>query len=715
MKEPVNILPPPELREFFTGYGILEIPNGVENPCTSKPIDLNGINIPSLNIGDIIIAKKKGKDHYKHPFVTTEQVSQTEYFRNIGQTRILLIIFHLLFMFFYTHSGFSQDSNVKDLDSIFEWLDIHEKIPADSTQLGVNSHKAVLLSKKLNNQNALAKSYLHLAYYHKEYSKLDSSLVYTLQAKDIYSALKNDLDLAKSYLALKEVYTLQTEYGQATEQAYKALEIFQKLNNQKGIAQSYTHICGLLYYENEYRTGIDFCNKAIEILENLDSKEDLALSYHNKAFNQLFSGDDLKDALANINAAINLYNSIGENGIPLMASINWRGNIYKYMGEYKAAIADYQANFDRSREMGLQRYLIPSLGNIGHVLLMQGKYEEALPYNLEAIDIMIKTGRIRNLWENYMHVSSIYESMGDYKNALIYNRLYASAFTELKERAIQSLDGEIQAKYETGQKNATIIFQNEKIAQQRITQTLYIILVGLLAFILFGLFYYYNKRQKRNKELLALNNQLDIKNKQNELLLKEIHHRVKNNLELVKSLISLQSAQLEDSATKDVMIASQNRVQSMAIIHQKLYQGENPGSIEMKDYFLNLGEGILDTFNAEDKVKIECVMDSLELDVDTAVPIGLIVNELLTNALKYAFPEDRDGTIQISLFQSTPETLSLTVADNGVGKIIGLSPRGTGFGSKLIELLTQQLNGSMMENTENGTLVEFQFKIKNAA
>uniref|UniRef100_UPI00404781FC sensor histidine kinase n=1 Tax=Mariniflexile sp. TaxID=1979402 RepID=UPI00404781FC len=188
-----------------------------------------------------------------------------------------------------------------------------------------------------------------------------------------------------------------------------------------------------------------------------------------------------------------------------------------------------------------------------------------------------------------------------------------------------------------------------------------------------------------------------------------------NNLELVKSLIALQSAQLEDSATKDAMIASQNRVQSMGIIHQKLYQGENLGSIEMKDYFLNLGEGILDTFNADDKVKIECAMDRLELDVDTAVPIGLIVNELLTNALKYAFPENAKGNISISLSKSNPETLTLKVVDNGMGKTAGLAPKGTGFGSQLIKLLTQQLNGEMMEKNQNGTSVLFHFKLNTAA
>ncbi len=612
-------------------------------------------------------------------------------------------------------TGITQSQKPDELTTLLNWLENHINSHKDSTALGVHALKAIKIAKTSNDSTSLASSYLYLAHYHREYSKLDSSLIYTLKAKDIYGALKNEPKLAHTHLALKTIYSLQTEYGKATEETYKALEIFEKIDHPKGIAICYSHLCDLLYYENRYTTGIEFCDKAIEIQKTLNEKEDLALSYRYKANSQLFSGDDLNHALNSINTSIELYDELGETGIPLMASINWRGNIYKYIGEYENAIANYQYNFDKSKELGLQRYLIPSLANIGHVYLMQGRYEEALPYNLEAIDIIIKTGRVRNLWENYMHVSSIYENMGDYKNALEYNKLYATAYTELKDRAIQSLEGELQAKYETGQKNATIYYQNEKIAQQSKTQTLYVILVGLLAFILFGLFYYYKKRQKRNSELQALNEQLDVKNKQNELLLKEIHHRVKNNLELVKSLIALQSAQLEDSATKDAMMASQNRVQSMGIIHQKLYQGENLGSIEMKDYFLNLGEGILDTFNAEDKVKIECAMDNLELDVDTAVPIGLIVNELLTNALKYAFPEDKKGSIQISLSQSTPKTLTLKVADNGVGKVVGLAPKGTGFGSQLIMLLTQQLNGRMIEKTEKGTTVEFHFKIKAAA
>jgi len=501
----------------------------------------------------------------------------------------------------------------------------------------------------------------------------------------------------------------------ATRGIPSALELFEKLNDKKGVAQCYAAVGDLKYYERSYAEGVEWCDKAIAILGTMDAKEELANTYRIKANDQLFSTTNLEEALTSINKSINLYRELGETGIPLMASINWRGNIYKYMDRFDEAIADYQANFDNSKKMGLERYLIPSLANIGHVYLMQGKYKEALPYNLEAIDLMKKTGRVRNLWENYMHVSTIYESLGDYKLALFYHHQYAQAHEEFKDNIISGLETEAQAKYETGQKNATIYFQDEKIAQQKRTQILYIVLAGLLAFILLGLFVYYRKRQKKNQQLQYLNAELKTKNEQNELLLREIHHRVKNNLELVKSLLALQSAQLEDTASKDAMMASQNRVQSMGIIHQKLYQGENLGTIEMKDYFVNLSEGILDTFNAEDKVKIECAMEHLELDVDTAVPIGLIVNELLTNALKYAFPEDGKGNILISLSRSTPETLTLKIADNGIGKTMNAKPKGTGFGTQLVNLLTQQLDGKMFEEHEDGTSILFQFNIKPAA
>ncbi|MDX1719884.1 MAG: sensor histidine kinase, partial [Salegentibacter mishustinae] len=302
-----------------------------------------------------------------------------------------------------------------------------------------------------------------------------------------------------------------------------------------------------------------------------------------------------------------------------------------------------------------------------------------------------------------------------YKTALEYYKEWSEANNIIEvERNERSLrESELQV---------NVLKQDKELAANQQKQTIYTVALIIGALLLALLYRNYRLKQSSNQKLRALNGELaeknvllDQRNAENELLLKEIHHRVKNNLEMVKSLIALQSAQIDDPATKDAMIASQNRVQSMGIIHQKLYQGTNLGSIEMKDYFLNLGEGILDSFNAEDQVKIECAMDNLELDIDTAVPIGLIVNELLTNALKYAFPKQQQGVINISLEKSSNQNLRLEVTDNGVGKTAGLAPRGTGFGSQLVQLLTLQLNGKMREHNNKGTHIEFDFMIQKSA
>jgi two-component sensor histidine kinase len=571
-----------------------------------------------------------------------------------------------------------------------------------------NFKKSIQLSQKNKDFKSLGEAYIGLAKWHEDHTVLDSSIVYLKKAISLYKKEEMSKPLADTYLLLVVNYSGTAEYDKASEAVYKALALYEKTDDQRGVAQCYTKISDLLYYSDSYAEGAEYCKKAIAIQEKNGYEEDMALSYRRLAENQLFLGN-LEESLASMNHAIDLYKKIGITDAPLLACYNGRGNIYKYMERYDEAIADYNFCYEGAKKIGLLRYTMPPTANIGHVYILQGKYAEALPYNLRAIEIMKQIGNTKNLWENYMHVSNIYSELGDYKNALEYHELYEQGHTEYLNTIIARKDSELQVKYETAQKDLEILDQEAKIAQQRKTQFLYIGIAGLLAVILFGMYFTLKNIRKKRKALSVLNIELDAKNKQNELLLKEIHHRVKNNLEMVKSLIALQSAKLEDGASKEAMLASQNRVQSMGIIHQKLYQGENLGSIEMKDYFINLGEGVLDTFNAEEKVKIECAMDDLNLDVDTAVPIGLIVNELLTNALKYAFPEGKKGQINISLVKENNDLL-LKVTDNGIGKTEGSKPKGTGFGTQLIQLLTQQLNGTISEDYKNGTAVFFNFK-----
>jgi two-component sensor histidine kinase len=217
------------------------------------------------------------------------------------------------------------------------------------------------------------------------------------------------------------------------------------------------------------------------------------------------------------------------------------------------------------------------------------------------------------------------------------------------------------------------------------------------------------------RDLTKTQNELSLKNNQNVLLLKEIHHRVKNNLEVVSGLLALQSAKMDDPTMQEVMLASQNRVHSMGILHQKLYQSEHLAFIEMKNYFENLCINILDSYNETDRIKVNIEMKELEMDVDTAVPLGLIVNELLTNALKYAFPKGEKGNIELSLKSLNEDNFQLKISDNGVGKSSDEKAKGTGFGTQLVDLLTRQIDGKLMQDVSKGTMILINFKRQVAA
>jgi two-component sensor histidine kinase len=150
----------------------------------------------------------------------------------------------------------------------------------------------------------------------------------------------------------------------------------------------------------------------------------------------------------------------------------------------------------------------------------------------------------------------------------------------------------------------------------------------------------------------------------------------------------------------------------MALIHQKLYQGENLAAVNMKDYLETLSQSTLQTFGAlAQRVQLHLPMEEIELDVDTAIPIGLITNELLTNSLKYAFPDHRTGTIEVSLTRQPDHQLRLQVADDGVGSTPKAAPQGTGFGTRLVQLLTLQLGGQLQQQTSPGTSTTVQFAV----
>ena len=196
--------------------------------------------------------------------------------------------------------------------------------------------------------------------------------------------------------------------------------------------------------------------------------------------------------------------------------------------------------------------------------------------------------------------------------------------------------------------------------------------------------------------------------KEKETLLREIHHRVKNNLQFISSLLGLQSDNIEDQVALGALQEGQDRVQSMALIHQNLYQEENLTGVDMHDYFNKLIQGLFDSYNIhDDRIQLELNIEDINLDVDTVIPMGLIVNELITNSLKYAFPEGHNGKITIQL-KELDKALSLSISDDGVGiSEIEKHNLGDSFGYKLIHAFTLQLDAEMSIERSAGTSVNF--------
>lgn len=196
-----------------------------------------------------------------------------------------------------------------------------------------------------------------------------------------------------------------------------------------------------------------------------------------------------------------------------------------------------------------------------------------------------------------------------------------------------------------------------------------------------------------------------------ELLFKEVHHRVKNNLQVISSIFSLQSQYLSDPRILATLEDSRNRIYSMALIHEQLYRSSNLTQINFNEYIQSLIQNLFDSYNINsNQIEIALNISGVVLTVDTAIPCGLLINELLSNALKHAFPENRQGKIQIDFWLKDTTHLQLTVRDNGIGLPPTLDLKQTNsLGLRLVRALTRQLSGKMEAFTDQGAVFQVCF------
>jgi two-component sensor histidine kinase len=219
-----------------------------------------------------------------------------------------------------------------------------------------------------------------------------------------------------------------------------------------------------------------------------------------------------------------------------------------------------------------------------------------------------------------------------------------------------------------------------------------------------------SSEQKLQKSLGQVKESLEEK----EVLLSEIHHRVKNNMQIISSLLRLQGRSIKDESYLQIFKDSQDRIRSMALIHEKLCQSENLAKIDIDNYIRDLAKNLYRNYAMTDKIKLTLEIEDVLLSMNYAIPCGLIINELVSNSLKYAFPEGKEGEITIAL-HCLENQVDLVVKDNGIGLPEDLDFRNTeSLGLQLIRLLAEdQLDGKIELSRTAGTEFRITFKIQS--
>ncbi|MGY3212676.1 tetratricopeptide repeat-containing sensor histidine kinase [Mucilaginibacter sp. HD30] len=376
--------------------------------------------------------------------------------------------------------------------------------------------------------------------------------------------------------------------------------------------------------------------------------------------------------------------------------------------QYYKDVVDYYANEDE------ELYDI-ALFDISKFYVTTRAYKKAAKYLSK---IVADTANVQRIKDTQLLLYKVDSAEHNYLSALqhllSYQSLNDSIFNATKNKQIE----ELNIKYQTDQqlKNILALQKETQLQRERVKQSDKIknlILGGVIILLLLIAVLYHNYRlNKRNNIEISMKNQaLNRLITEKEWLLKEVHHRVKNNLQIVMGLLQRQSAYINNEEALAAIQNSENRMHSIALIHQKLYQSENLDLISMPEYIEEMIGYLKDSCDVDNRILFEKHIEDIYLDVAQAVPLGLILNEAITNAIKYAYQPHQSGTIYITLVNNGECYNQLTIADDGPGLPGGFNiDKVESLGINLMRGLSKQLGGSFDIYSEQGCTINVVFK-----
>lgn len=359
-------------------------------------------------------------------------------------------------------------------------------------------------------------------------------------------------------------------------------------------------------------------------------------------------------------------------------------------------------------------YKLEVISYYGKLLRFANPKEDDIQFILdrfEAKDVLEAAHKAVQETEDSEDQNAFFHVLKEFAGALLnYNFKEAEKFYNRAIFVNQQIYSEGLSKSLAENKTTQIRKEKElEVANEKEKNKLYMFIIILIGVFFIGLIFVLFIQKKQSRLLAEKNLEIETALHEKQLLLKEVHHRVKNNFQIVSSLLELQTKGIEDPKAKSLAQEGKNRVKSMALIHQKLYQNDDL-LIYFDDYIDKLVKEISDMYGAEKKADISIQVPKVAFDIDTAIPLGLIVNELVTNAFKYAL-NDEQSKLKISIEEEKEGDYKLEVKDNGNGMPTDFNlSKAKSLGLRLIKSLSKQLHGNVSYTNNNGAVFQVMFK-----
>jgi two-component sensor histidine kinase len=525
------------------------------------------------------------------------------------------------------------------------------------------------------NIKARADALQHLGRAYEEASDFPTATEYLLQAIALHTDMGNRKGVAGALNALSFVYKGMGQYEKGIEALKEAAAIYTELGNKKRVAAT-TFNTGLMILEmNRHQDAIPYFWKAIQGMTEKESPNEFGAFYNNLA------------------------------------------NCYEKLMDHNPAFFDSSIHYGRKNlELRTRLNDLRGMANANNGLAATyergGRYNESLSHAQTALRLAdsLDLKRIRKNALMYLITASI--NLGKTEGLSRHFEQFIRVSNQMAEEASARNLLEMTTRFETEKKEAENRELLERSRRQRQWNVALAIGAGLLVTLAGLLLYFYRGLRRAHRKSERQKQQIAESLREKEALLREIHHRVKNNLQIISSLLNMQTYYANDPRMIHAIAEGQNRVKAMALIHQKLYQTDNLTAIDFQEYAEQLIGHLAAALAPPGKtIRSHVNGSSLKLDIDTAIPLGLILNELITNSYKYAFSNVAEGELQVHLSCDTERNYHLRISDSGSGLPPGFNEHTlNSLGLKLVRMLTEQLDGTLTISNQAGAHFYIRFR-----